>query len=379
MNDVNTTNNYESDLIGTFKILLKGKWIIFAFIIIFLLITLYFQNNQPPANYNASTEIKQISTFEHDKYRFFNMTTDIFNIDRDKLFDLFIETIEEGTLIERGVDELNFFDQNNFLNKDHYYKSVNKFSSEVEIIEKNGSLFLNGQFYDKEKWIEFLEYLNREANLLIRDTVIDRFEKVISVLNQQRNFDIEDLDTKIDNAINDYERITKDKLAYLEEQATIARNLGIEKGIIDSQYNIRVAASSSSNVENESNFDANNFKDSYYLFGYEPIEEEIKLIKSRENKTAFIDNLFALEQAKRTLEQDKKLERAQLLLKTAPISSKNDFYAVTFDIEGTEYKLARGYEFVMLSAAVVIGALIGSSFVFILNFFKNFRHQIKKS
>ena len=62
--------------------------------------------------FNAQTEIKPITSFELDKYRLFNASLKrlnsenieikIFNISSESLLKLYIEQIEEGTLLESG-------------------------------------------------------------------------------------------------------------------------------------------------------------------------------------------------------------------------------------------------------------------------------------
>jgi hypothetical protein len=75
----------------------------------------------------------------------------------------------------------------------------------------------------------------------------------------------------------------------------------------------------------------------FYLRGYEAIEEEIKIIKGRKDKTAFMKDLFKLEQEKRKLEQDETLDRAMILFNKTPLS-KNDFKSTLFKVAATDFE-----------------------------------------
>ena len=105
-------------------------------------------------------------------------------------------------------------------------------------------------------------------------------------------------------------------MAFLTEQAAIARKLDIEKNTIASQ---RFTAQNTfvTNVKTDAPF---------YLRGYLAIEEEIKQITTRSDKNAFTKDLFKLEQQKRTLEQDETIQRAIDLFNKTPLN-QTDFKA----------------------------------------------------
>ena len=151
MSDVKNTLNYEMDLIDAVRVLWSGKWIILAFAIAFSILIIYFQKDNPPVNFTASTEIKKITSAENDKYILFN-ASEVLEIDRHTLFDLYRETIEDGYLIEEAVDKLNFFNRNNYSSDYQYYNAVKQFSSGVKILKLDELYFLTGNFHDQEKF-----------------------------------------------------------------------------------------------------------------------------------------------------------------------------------------------------------------------------------
>ena len=100
----------------------------------------------------------------------------------------------------------------------------------------------------------------------------------------------------------------------------------------------------------------------FYLRGYIAIEEEINLIKGRKDKTAFMKDLFKLEQEKRKLEQDETLDRAMILFNKTPLG-KNDFKATLFKVAATDYE-SNNKRNLYYALALVLGGMIG--FVYVL-------------
>ena len=91
---------------------------------------------------------------------------------------------------------------------------------------------LSAGYNDQDKWKKLLTFVNSEANKEVKNIIINRFETFTSIQEQIKNFAIKDIEIQIDNAIKDYELLTKNKLAFLSEQARIARKLGIKQNTI---------------------------------------------------------------------------------------------------------------------------------------------------
>lgn len=187
----------------------------------------------------------------------------------------------------------------------------------------------------------------------MRNQLRDRFSTIVAVLRQQENFSIEDLDTQISNALADYERTTSDRLAFLREQAAIARQLNIEQNTIEAQ-SFTTLGGVIANLNAEVPF---------YARGYKAIEKEIELIQSRENTRAFVSGLRALETEKRALEQSVTLDRAERLFKLTPVDSEEEFRAMRFIVQATEfdYRFSRAVLFLMFLG---FGLLLGVMLVF---------------
>lgn len=426
-----TTNDDEIDLLSLIKTIWDGKWKIAFMMAVSLLSVFGFNIVKPNTTFIASTEIKPITSFEFDKYRLFN-ATGVFEVKRGTLLNLYIEQIEEGSLLETAVDKFNLINKDDFDSESDYKDVIEKFVSEIEILrpikEKNEVRLyhvLKAGYNDRDKWKDLLTFVNNEANSKVKASIINRFSTILSVEKQKKNFALKDIDieiknakkdfdkkmeqfeleqlfkledvtTQIDNATKDYDRITKDRLAFLSEQAAIARKLDVKKNTIESQM-FDTQNTVVTNVKTDTPF---------YLRGYEAIEEEINLIKGRKDKISFVKDLFKLEQQKRTLVQDRTLQRAEKnkvflksllalevkrraieqdetikravdLFNKTPLT-RTEFKATLVKVATTDFKTNNKIN-LYYALAIVLGGIIGVVYVIIANAFKNRRTLLTNS
>ncbi len=363
----------EIDLLSLLETIWDGKWKIASIIAFALLSVFGFNIFMPNTTFTATTDIKPITSFEFDKYSLFN-ATGVFGVKKETLLNLYIEQIEEGSLLETAVDKFNLINKNDFNSETDYREAIEKFASQIKVIrpikQKDGTIphhTLRAQSDDANKWKKLLTFVNEEANRKVKDTIINRFSTIVSIQNQKKDFALEDLDLKIENVKKDYERYTKDRLAFLVEQAAIARKLDIQKNTIASQR-FNTQNTFVTNVKTDAPF---------YLRGYVGIEEEIKQIKNRKDKNAFTSNLFKLEKQKRTLEQDETIQRAIDLFNKTPLN-QTDFNATIVKIATTDFK-TNNRKNLYYALAIILGGIIGVVYVLIANAFINRRKLLTNS
>ena len=270
MSNTTPTYNDEIDLLSLMETVWKGKWKIASIVGASLLSVFVFNIVKPNKNFITTTEIKPITSSEFDKYRIFNsslkiiekekkekeqeekkekkeekekenMTSKIFEITQKSLLNLYIEQIEEGSILESAIDKFNLINKDDFNNEREYKDAVEKFVSEIEILKPIEELItakesnirlhhvLKGEYDDQDKWKDLLTFVNNEVNRKVKLDLINRFKTVKSIYNQNKAFALKDMEIKINNAKKDYERYTKDRLAFLGEQAAIARKMEIKK------------------------------------------------------------------------------------------------------------------------------------------------------
>ena len=390
MSNVPPAYNEEIDLLTLIQTVWDGKWKIGLIMVISLLALLGFNIVKSDKTFIAITEIKPITSFELDKYSLFNSSIKIvkektkqdtegnefgvFEITRESLLNLYIEKIEEGSLLETGIKKYNLINKEDFDSEYEYREAVEKFASKIEVIkpveEENKSRLhnvLRAEYDNKDKWKKLLSYLNIEANKSVKNTLVNRFKTTVLVQNQKKNFAIKDLNILMDNAMKDYERNTQEYLAFLSEQASIARKLGVKKNTIESQKFI-TQNSFVTSIKTDTPL---------YLRGCQAIEEEIKLIKHRDNKKAFMKNLYKLEQKKRTLEQDNTIKRAEDLLELTPLG-QNGFKASIVKVAATDFIINSKKKLYYILVTILSG-IIGVIYVLIANAVRNRKYNTVNS
>ena len=373
----------EIDLLEWILTIWDGKWKIASIVAVSLLSVFGFNIVKPNTTFIAQTEIKPITSYEFDKYRLFNASLKLFvkEVKKDKedqefrenvifeiipetLINLYIEQLEEGSLLETAVDKFELLNKDNFENENDYKEAIQKFASDIQILspinvdeKAKGEIRLHhelrAEYNDQDKWKKLISFVDSESNKKVKNIITNRFKSIINVENQKKNFAISDKEIQIENVQKDYDRSIKDKLAFLSEQAAIARKLGVKKNTIESQMFV-TQNTVVTNVKTETPF---------YLRGYEAIEEEINQIKNRKDKAAFTVKLFELENQKRKILQDQTIQRAVTLFDRTPLK-QTDFRATIVKVAATEFK-SDNKRNLYYALALVLGGMIGVVYVLI--------------
>ena len=376
MTEVLQVYDDEIDLVELFQAVWDGKWAIVGAALISVLGVFGYQVTLPPPNFIATTEIKPISTAESERYRQ-NNSIGFFSVPPSLLLELYIEQLEERVLFEDAIRKYKLLDVTNYEDEIEFNEAVVMLASSIEISrpgnvddEETGGVRrsdnISFEYNDSDKWRQVLSSVDLLANQAVKNLVQQQFRTTLSIAKRSRDFQLEDIATQIDNALVDYDREISNRLAYLREQAAIARTLGVAKNTIEAQT-FSTQNGMMANVTTDTPF---------YLRGFEAIEKEIELIESRSNKEAFISGLLELEQNQRTLEQDRTLDRAESLFNTTPIVSDVNFSAVSVTVEASDFE-SQSKLILMLAAAVMLGGMLGLMYVLIATAIRNRKNKVE--
>tara|TARA_Y100000389_G_scaffold200574_1_gene241293 strand:- start:344 stop:1540 length:1197 start_codon:yes stop_codon:yes gene_type:complete len=286
-----------------------------------------------------------------------NMSQYILNeINIDYLLSLFLIEVQNKDTIVEALKRYQLIDQKKFDSEDGYLKAVENKAKKLVLLKpvvndkkKNDSRLnywtIEFDVYDKGKWEKVLSFIESEANKNVKNYLKLDFDTNLDSLKLLDQFSLEDLNSKINNAKKDYETETFNRLAFLKEQALIARKL---------------------NIENNT-FEVEDFAtQSYYMRGYGMIEKEIELIETRTNKDAFIRNLWPLKRKRRDFLEDKTLERIEKLFNSTPIVTDNNFKVAEIGYKDTKYESSSSLIISILYAGI-FGIIFGMIFVLISN------------
>jgi LPS O-antigen subunit length determinant protein (WzzB/FepE family) len=346
----------EIDLLELIKILWEGKWTIVGttgFVTSIALVVLI----SVPSSFDATTKIKPISAFAADAYAESN-ALGFFVVDRSALLASFVGRLDDRELFVEATKALSLINRDDFEAEALYEEEVLAFVESLRLLpplnedglergvsRRNWELV--AEYDDQDKWLEALRYVERRANAEISALIRQRFATKVLVTERSEAFRLLDLGTSIDNALEDYNRDTADRLAFLREQADIARELGVAKNTIEAQT-FSAQTSILASIETDTPF---------YLRGYEAIEKEMQLIKSREDKQAFVKGLVTLEREKRAVEQDLTVERAKVLFESTPAWTGEGFEASAFTPEGTTYDAKTSKLLILVLTGLLSGML----------------------
>ena len=358
----------EIDFLAFIETLWNGKWKIVGAIILSVLSVAGYQFVQPSQNFEVDAVIRSISANEADKYKRLN-ALNFFNVTPDMLNSLYVEQLENRSIFEEAIRGI--LDPKEFDSERAYNNAVVGFASSAEVISPP-LIFSTGQgteksvfvedanyknkvffsFRDMEGWKQVISSVDLQANLAVQSLLQEQFETLIFIKKQERDFALEDNASKIENALSDYDKRTKDRLAYLAEQAAIARFVGIEQNVFDAEMPVDQEKLVVNFGKNDSPF---------YLRGYKAIEKEIELINLRVDKGSFTEKLFELVSEQRALKQDKAIERAELLFASTPIVSDKNFSAGSLNYKVRDFIPKNKRKNLIIAA--LFGGAIGVIFV----------------
>ena len=380
----------EIDLFDVFVIIWNGKWIILATVLILLLgIISYISFTN--IGFNAITEIKPMTSSDLNPYQRYNgqildaakkepenplliaekkinSNLGFLTINARRLLDLYLDQLNQRIVFEEGIIKYKLLDKEKFKDENRFNDAVIKFASSIEILppkkmtpiaEEREYWSIRAKYNNADKWKEFLSYVNSEANNKVKIFLKAQFKKSASIVEENMNYELEDINTEIDNVITDHDIETSDRLFYLHEQAAIARQLGVASNTLESQ----AYGSENSMI---ANVQSNTPLTPFYLRGYKAIEKEIDLIKARQSKEAFVVELRPLEKTRRILRQNiiKFQERFTSSFKSTPINQSDGFVAARMAVVATKFEK---HKKLMLLLIPMLGGIIASIYVLMSN------------
>ena len=148
------------------------------------------------------------------------------NIERSELFIYYLETFEPKIFFANAIRKFNLLDIDRYSNEEAYSAAINKLASTVRILKKidesTGTQYavIEFRYYDLEKWKTVLKYAGELANKNVKKKLQTRYNKIISIMEKDKDFNIEDISLKINNLIIEIELAKKQNLT-TKESATL--------------------------------------------------------------------------------------------------------------------------------------------------------------
>jgi LPS O-antigen subunit length determinant protein (WzzB/FepE family) len=338
MNDNQINYDDEINLAEIAETIWNGKWLIASITSVCVIIGALF-SFIAPKSFSGSLELKPIPLSQSQQYNELN-TLEFFKITPEILLERFIEDISQRESLAESITknssikirsgESNEDFTNRILSVAYKYNIVPPTAiteGRNREIKPHWTIDFDVSEPSKEIIQIILTEALKKSTENVRQLNIDLFQQKISITERSQLYSIEDLKLGLENQKKDYEKQIRNRLAFLNEQAQIARSLRIAKNTIETQT-FQSGSSIVANVVAETPF---------YLRGYEAIEKESKLLQTRKGVEAFIAELIEIEKKKRSIEQDKTIERSKIAFQNTPII-KGNFSASFYDIASIEFK-----------------------------------------
>ncbi|MDC0078767.1 hypothetical protein OAJ46_01290 [Candidatus Pelagibacter sp.] len=314
----------EIDLLKIISIIFNNKLKILLITTFALLTTFVYQNitGTTKLRYKVMTEIKtdaEMNTFEYSNFNIYfekvktvksqSGSYRVKELNKSLLYDYLISTIQDQSLWVKAVDSFDLLKKEDYVDLESYDLAIKNFVFKIFVVNNNGEWSIEHVTDEPDKWIKFLVYFSKFANNEVILKIKKDYEKFFFLKKNLLNLKVEDYDIAIKNALTIYDNKTESYLAYLTEQALIARELDIKQSTVPSQnFNSETGVITSLTTDIP-----------YYMRGWDMIEKEIDLIKSRTDKSFFVDGMIALQQGRKELTSNKDIEILENLFKELPL------------------------------------------------------------
>ncbi len=350
----------EKEQIGVKDLFIEVYNLRYYFVILLLLIisSAFFYIFYSKPIYEGSLNLKKINIQQQEKYTNFALVSnnsdraeileeeEIIPIDPDYLQNLVIDEILDREEVIDGLREIIKNSENDFSNEDELENYIKIRSNNFQIfkgteVKKNkienidiGDFTITFSSEDTGEIFQIIKYVLVEANKNTKEFLINKFNNFYNSYNFVRLNRLEDIDRLIQTSIQDYNYETEKRIAYLMEQALLAKNLNI----VDNTF--KVSDINDPAVEAVDDELSLIFKENlrpFYMNGVKAINQEIELLKNRENIEPFVTNLYELRKEKNLLQENVFLKRLSKAFEATPIV-QNNFQTLNYDLTKIKFK-----------------------------------------
>ena len=363
MHQENQAITDDIDIVGLIDTLWAQRWFISIVTLLSMLAALTFHIATVSREFSATTLISPISSADFEQYRAIN-ELGVFQIAPGELQSLYLEQLQDRNLLRDVILEQGLVEKQNDDNDQEFEEAINKLILGIKLSIMNQTpnnidglpdWTVEARYDDQSKWTAFLAALDKQVTESVKKQLQNSFTATHQILTTKRRFDLEDIDRRLSNALSDYHIETAQTLAFLREQASIARVLNLASVSLTD----RDASTLASDVTQR-------FPSNFYLRGYLAIEQEIALLESRQDIESYIQGYGDLRAARRTILQDQNLSRARELFAQTPIASdqnERQFRATRTYISSTEFDYKTGRLLRLLAVSIMLGFAASVAFV----------------
>ena len=385
MTETNPPNYNEIDLFELFEMLWDGKWKIIATTFIAAVIGVGFSVLKP-SSYEVSSSIQSGKQSVFVQYTSLNNLLQdnglLYNAEENpngfifnsaSIFKMFISEFNDYEEMVDAVSTSEFVQKTiKDLDYDGKQRALISFAKafKLEALSKNEEIAtLAFEWHDELEGMRLLNDAIRQTLSNIKNTSVSNIKDLADAIDNQNTRNINNLRNKIsvikENQINK----KKNRIQYLLEQATIARELGIETNRLD--------ANTLSQTSRNLSLSINTFEIPYYLRGYKAIDKEISIIENRSDELTLLNADGYLETIEELLSLEIDLSSSQLRNASEVIANDNPNDWVEFNFGLADVKSQKRSS-VYVALSIALGGIVGVMYVLISNVVRKRKEQLVK-
>ncbi|MDB2381935.1 hypothetical protein N9V85_01650, partial [Candidatus Pelagibacter bacterium] len=163
-----------------------------------------------------SRDIKRNLTTEIGNYTKVK-NTEINNITKSILLEMFIETFEERAILKNMIRKSNFIKKEDYPNNAAYEIAINETLSKIELIntvssdskeEVKSNAIIVFESNNTNEWENFLSFAEKEINQRVQIKLSEMFEIYLSYTKMLNKFNVEDLEARLVMVIDDDQKLS---------------------------------------------------------------------------------------------------------------------------------------------------------------------------
>jgi len=189
------------DLKTLVKIILKNKYLILVFVLIFFVAGQKLFNNSEKLNFEIDVNVYPIKYLDNANYNALNSISK-FKIEANHLFDMYIEKLIYSDILLKAALELKLLDSSKYPSDNDYLESVKEFVKSITIRSRTQEKYVDkikwsivGNYNNRENWIAFIKLVDEMANKLIQKELQEIFNKYIETEKTKKVLNIKKLIT----------------------------------------------------------------------------------------------------------------------------------------------------------------------------------------
>ena len=368
MPETATRHDDEINLFELFVTLWKGKWLILTAMFGAIILGMLYSVSLPNS-YSGTTFVRAAQPSAFTRYAFLSEIIGkndfSYKISREFIFNAFISEFNDLEEVIKTLRSDEFVVQK--LSEVEAEKQANvliSLAKQFQIIlpqqnEKNPELRF--KWHDPETGKQLFETSLQLVLANVKATLAKDIDQYALGAQSKLNIKIENAVLKKEIIKEGIRLADKQRLLFLTEQATIARELGVASNFLEGNEQLNMSGSGVSlSVQSSSR--------PFYMHGYIAIEKEISLIQARslEDRLALSKEYAKVEQEIYGLKNDASV--ARLLAAQQMINTDDPGRWVLFNLNLAEITPNKKTN-LTLALSAVLGAMIGAVFVFMRSAF----------